>query len=100
MPPFADLLNYRSDWSTLTKLRLSVIEKGRYSDIPIHNRICAVCSTTSVENEIHLLLECSAYSREREDFFLKLNQLSNKLHHKVLNVSHLYNLFNSKNVTG
>ena len=70
--PFADLFNYRSDRSTLTQLRLSAhklkIEKGRYFNIPRKNRICTVCSTTSVENEIQFLLECSAYSKERRTF--------------------------------
>ena len=86
--PYVDLLNCRSDRSTLTKVRFSAhklnIEKGRYANIPRQNRVCNVCSTASVENEIHFLLECLAYSRERVYFFLKLNKLYNK------------NYFNSK----
>ena len=70
---FSDLLNYSSDRSTLTKLRLSahklIIQKGRHSYKPRKNRICTVCNTISVENEIHFLLECSAYSKERDGVF-------------------------------
>ena len=65
--------------------------------------VCNVCSTASVENEIHFLLECSAYSREREDFFLKSNKLYDKNYFnsnfKSQNVFQLYYLFNSKKVT-
>ena len=32
-------------------------------------------------------------------FSMKLKQLSNKLNHKAVNVSHLYHIFKSKNVT-
>ena len=70
----------------------NLMSKLLYSDIPRQNRICTVCSRTSAETEIHLLLECSSYSRERENFFMKLNQLSNEFNHKVLNVSHLHHI--------
>ena len=104
--PYVDLLNCRSDRSTLTKLRLSAhklnIEKGRYANIPRQNRVCNICSTASVENKIHFLLEFSAYSRERGAFFLKSNKRYNKNYFnsnfKSQNVFQLYYLFNSKNL--
>ena len=40
--------------------------------------VCAVCSTASVESEVHFLLECPAYTREREEFFYKINKLWNR----------------------
>ena len=92
----ADLLNYSSDRSTLTKLRLSAhklnIEKGRYSYIPRKNKIGTVCSTTSVENEIHFLSECSAYSKERDGLFMKLKQVSDRFNQKIINVYHIYHV--------
>ena len=87
----------------MTKLRPNAhklnIENGSYSNIPRKNGICTVCSTTSVENEMHFLLECSAYIKEGEDFFMKFKQLSNIFNHRVLIFCHLYHIFNSKNVT-
>ena len=54
----------------------------------------------AVENEVHFLLESSAYSRERRMvLFLKLNILSNKCSHKAQDAFQVYHLFNSKNVT-
>ena len=76
--PYVDLLNCSSNRSTLTKLRFHAhklnIEKGRYANISRQNRVCNVFGTASGENEIHFLLECSTYSREREDFFPEIKQ--------------------------
>ena len=52
------------------------VEKGRYTGIPRHDRICKVCNTGSIENEQHFLLECPAYKLLREDFILKLEKLA------------------------
>ena len=46
--------------SLLSKFRLSThflaIEKGRYSNIERHNRVCLSCDTGEVENEYHLYI--------------------------------------------
>ena len=42
------------------------------------DRVCTVCSTASVESEVHFLLECPAYTREREELFYKINKLWNR----------------------
>ena len=70
---YVDSISYRSDRSVLAKMRISAhnltVEKGRYTDIPRHDRICKVCNTGSIENEQHFLLECPAYKLLREDLF-------------------------------
>ena len=56
---------------SISKLRLSshelMIEKGRYTKpkVPAEKRLCKCCTTGSVENEMHFLLECPAFSLER-----------------------------------
>ena len=37
------------------------IEMGRRLNIPLNQRICQFCHMNSVEDEIHLLLECPLY---------------------------------------
>ena len=45
------------------------IERGRYSNprIPINQRLCSKC--VEVEDEIHFLLYCALYEKERIDLF-------------------------------
>ena len=52
------------------------IEVGRYRDIALPNRICQVCHN-AVEDEIHFLLECDAYSMPRDVLFSKANEIEN-----------------------
>jgi hypothetical protein len=58
----------------MTKLRISAhrleIEKGRYSrpKIPANHRICTHCDCNEVEDELHLLMKCPLYSKERTPF--------------------------------
>ena len=48
------------------------IEFGRRSNTPLANRICKLCEQ-SVENEIHLMLECPLYGDLRENILLHVN---------------------------
>ena len=69
----------------LTKLRLSChklfIETGRYCKPPIlrENRICENCALNKVEDEKHMVLECTLYSEARNDFKTKLQKLNVQL---------------------
>ena len=73
----------------LTKLRISShnlhIETGRYhkpKKTPLQQRICYFCNSHSVEDELHLILDCTFYDEFRSTLFTKLeaicdfNQLS------------------------
>ena len=77
---YVDSISYRSDRSVLAKIRISAhnltVEKGRYTGILRHDRICKVCNTGSIENEQHFLLECPAYKLLCEDFILKLEKVA------------------------
>ena len=47
------------------------IETGRFKGTPLSERICNVCDSGSVEDEIHFLCECSNYLDERTIMFRK-----------------------------
>jgi hypothetical protein len=49
------------------------IETGRYTGIPIQLRTCIFCTNTFIEDEVHFLLECELYNKERELLFSKAN---------------------------
>ena len=65
----------------LAKLRLGVlpirIETGRYHPrLEEADRICLVCNEpNAIENEIHFLLKCPAYDRQRRELFSKIPEL-------------------------
>ena len=60
-----------NDRVAFTKFRLSNhhlrIEVGRHNKIPKHLRFCPFCPTL-IEDEIHFLLECKMFQRQRDDF--------------------------------
>jgi len=81
-----------------TKLRISAhrlaIETGRYSKpiTPRQNRLCTLCNYDKVEDEYHMLMDCTAYKDERIFFQKSVNQFSNIDYE---NTEHLFNLFMS-----
>ena len=56
----------------LTRFRTSshelFIEKGRYTNLPRHERICNNCSSSQIENEYHFLLTCPHYTDLRKKY--------------------------------
>ena len=48
------------------------IETGRFKDVPLSERICKVCVSGCVEDEIHFLCDCPKYSEERIIMFSKV----------------------------
>ena len=73
--------------------------RGRYTGIPRHDRICKVSNTGSIENEQHFLLPCPAYNLLLEDFIIKLEKvaINGPTHICFNNRKYLYGLLNSKN---
>ena len=63
-----DLLRFRTSNHPL------LIETGRYCNpkIPREERICQHCELNEVEDEYHLLFNCSLYSNIRSAYFEKL----------------------------
>ena len=56
----------------LTKLRISShdlhIESGRHPWKDENLRLCTLCKTLRVENEVHFMLQCDAYKDLRTEF--------------------------------
>ena len=56
----------------LCKLRLGIlnleITAGRYDGIPREERLCRLCETGSVEDEMHFVLVCNYFVTERQKF--------------------------------
>ena len=75
---FKDKFSFENylNWGTfnqrkvITKFRISAhnleVERGRYKNIPFNQRTCNLCKST-VENEIHFLLECPSLHLARND---------------------------------
>lgn len=68
----------------LTKLRLSnhklSVERGRYRNIPRHQRLCDLCELDKVGDEYHFMLECTKFSDLRRmyiprTFWIRPNML-------------------------
>ena len=68
---YLDVLNVRKFRCALARLRTSShdlgIERGRYENIPRHERICKLCGS-GVENEIHFVLLCPSLSQLRTKY--------------------------------
>ena len=64
----------RKERSLLTKLRSGTlplaIEKGRYRNQALEQRVCILCHQNEIEDEIHFVINCPYYSTHREKFFL------------------------------
>ena len=76
---YLELSTRTSDRRALTKLRISrhklMIELGRYNQIARDDRICPVCGSNQIEDEIHFLFYCSKYSIMWDNFFNKIQTL-------------------------
>ena len=63
--------------SYLTQLRLGIlqinVEIGRYKNMTLEKRICNICDSNDVEDEIHFLFTCKTYKIERTNWFSKMD---------------------------
>jgi hypothetical protein len=48
------------------------IERGRYHNIRVADRICPFCNQNKVEDEMHFFLECPLYDDERNTYLQKV----------------------------
>ncbi len=62
----------RSQRSVLSKIKLGVlplaIETGRWKDVPLEKRLCAVCNSGNLENEYHFMLFCEGFKDTRTKY--------------------------------
>ena len=67
-----DLTKYQR--SVFSQFRCGIlpleIETGRFRNIELQNRLCEICKT-EVEDEIHFLLTCTAYTEPRKKSYSK-----------------------------
>ena len=63
------MLNFKQR-QILARFRISAhnlhVETGRHCNTPLELRLCMMCDEKKVEDEIHFLLECPLYNKERE----------------------------------
>ena len=66
----------RHERSTLAKLRCGSrplnIELGRFRNLPLESRICELCNSHNIEDEIHFTIDCSFYDDIRSQLFTKV----------------------------
>ncbi len=63
--------------SLMAQFRIGIlplhIETGRFRDKRINKRVCLLCNTGEVENELHLLCVCTTYSNCRQHLYSIVN---------------------------
>lgn len=79
---YLNFINYRKNRSLLCKLRLGTldleIEKGRRRNIPREERVCKLCTSGNVEDEVHFILNCPKLANTRDVHLTALNATSNR----------------------
>ena len=85
MEPHISLVTNYKYRDAITKLRASShtleVERGRYTNpkTPLEDRLCSVCGI--IEDELHLLVGCRSYARERQELFEKIPNLFPQFQH-------------------
>ena len=51
------------------------VETGRYENVPLQDRICKFCSSGSIEDEQHVLIDCELYNDLRYKLFQQMKDL-------------------------
>ena len=52
------------------------IERGRYNNTRVEDRLCNMCDSKEIENECHTLIRCDLFSDIRHDLFVKCEELN------------------------
>ena len=73
-----------------------MIEVGSYNQISRDNRLCQVCGSNQIEDEIHFLFHCSKYSIIRGNFYNKIQTLIPSIRQLPVN-EQIIELMNSSN---
>ena len=66
------------------------LERGRYTGVPRHQRLCKLCARNEVENELHFMFNCPVYDDLRV-IYVPLKYRTN------INLHKLHLLLSSKN---
>ena len=72
------VLTFESVYEILKSVRVSnlnlMIETGRYNQTPHDKRLCPVCDSNEIEDEIHFLCYCPKYFKLRNEFFTQIQR--------------------------
>ena len=74
-------LRHYDERNNFVKFKISnhklMIEHGRYQidHLPKENRLCALCNSHQVEDEIHFLFQCNKYLVQRQAFINQSNRI-------------------------
>ena len=52
------------------------VETGCYSKTPLNERICKLCNTNTIEDEIHFTLNCPLYDDVRDPLMEKIQTMN------------------------
>ena len=72
-------LRHYDERQNFVKFKISnhklMIEHGRYQidHLPRENRLCPLCNSNQVEDEIHFFFQCNKYSVKRQAFINQIN---------------------------
>ncbi len=64
--------------SLLAQFRMGIlplnVELGRFVSIPLEKRICQICNTNEIEDEIHFLCSCEMYKHLRHELYAHITK--------------------------
>ena len=71
--PYVQFIHDRQTRSLLAQLRCGIlplkIETGRFSRLPVEERLCELCNNEQVESEIHFICYCPLYDDVRTNMY-------------------------------
>ena len=74
-------LRHYDERQNIVKFKISnhklLIEQGRYQvdHLPREHRLCRLCNSIQVEDEIHFFFHCNKYSVQRQAFINQINRI-------------------------
>ena len=99
--PYLQVIKNENVRTCFTRFRISAhklhIETGRYKKIDSDNRLCEICKSNEIEDEIHFITSCSAYATERENLYERFI-IQNKNFKMLPNISKFIWLMSNENV--
>ncbi len=66
------------------------IETGRYERLPVEQRVCEVCDSDNMEDEMHFLISCNAFTQERTKLFSHVSQFVGNFNELCLKIRSLF----------
>ncbi len=86
----------------LLKLRCGIlplhIERRRYTNIALENRLCEFCEKNVIEDEKHFICSCSFYNDLRNSLHLKINYTQPEFQSMSVNDTFVYMLQNKQHL--